>query len=337
MKSSEILELAQYGIGETINTPAGFFRKEQMKLQLYLSQRRASERIRCLSYNTDTGIAIPLIQNQIYYTLPPDCLEIQNIQYSDQGFLGRVRSSRPQVAPYDNSQPEVFWTQGQNTIGLFPAESSASNTVNLYLFGRRRTCICGMRLTYTGAGTAYTFTFDGTNFILTEGVTVVGTYPYGTYNLMSDTDAVHGLVHAINAASASNHCTAALDPSCPATRDSGTIECTTEQVYLLDTQSNAPANFTKRIYFDPELEDTLLNDIVVAELILQQRDKDLDSFAKQNKLAQINAIIEQARVEYERRELSSGNRMPKRSNSAIQRPPEGSVAGYYHTFEMGPF
>jgi hypothetical protein len=326
MTWEEVLELAQYGVAETITSATGFFHKEQMKLQGSLSQRRISAKMSCLSYDVDAGTSISLVKDQVLYSLPADCNTVLKVKYESESWLTQLEGVMPNVTPYESATPEAYWLQGQSKIGLYPASSAttASNK-KIYIFGTRQTPICAMRITYKGTATSCYFSFDGTNFKITEGTTVLSTYAASTYSTMTL------LVEKINTDTATNKCAAVIDATCQASALTANIEQTTETIYQQNLQSFSPAQYTKRIYFNPELDDLLLNDIVVAEIILHQRDKDLDSYAKQAKQKVIDQLIIDRKVEFDGLQTAARNRVPKRSNTPYTREGTGSLPGYFPT------
>lgn len=298
MTWDEVLLLVQDRLGENISRTTGFFKYDNMKLLGAISQQKASKLINCLTYDVDAGIAVALTANTTLHALPVNCTGVEKVRYETTKFL-LPGKGKPSVTPDESSEPEWFWLQGVKYIGIYPQCSASGKYI--YIYGTKFTPVCAMRITYNGSATSCYFQFNGTNFIIKEGSTTLATYSASTYSTVS------ALVAKINLDTTTNECKAVIEPTCPATESVANIEQYTTTVYLQNTQSISTPTKTARIYFNPELDDNMLADIVARDVVMAMRDKDLDAYAKQAGYNEIKQIIDDYRLLYEAGKKRAGN------------------------------
>jgi len=305
----EVILLAGDALAEDTSA-TDYFVQRKMRLWGAMSQLKVSRIIPCLTYDDDDGESIALVADQIMYTLPTDIRNIDAVRYeADETYLGYL-TKRPRVADYPSDQPTGYFIQGKNAIGIYPAESSAGKYI--YLFGTRLAVPYAFTLLDENSdSTACTFTLSGDSFSITiTGGANAGTDTFDISD--SDYDTVSELVAAINALG--KNITARQNYLCPDDRACSDIE----EVSSVDINSAIG-----HVFFNPEIDDELLMDVVLEEILAASKYKDKDPRTTSYHRDTAAANTEQHRILYEQRHIEAVN---LRVNS-INRPMIGRESG----------
>jgi len=292
---SDVVDLVEDYLAESAAGTTNFFKEDKIRLWAALAQLKVTREVECLSYDEKDGYEIDLVADQIYYDLPEDALTVTRVQYDDTTTLIPM-VGRPQALPFDTGQPTHWWIQTRRKIGIWPTESAASKKI--YIFGKRLAPTCAFNIFEDNAdSTAATFLTSQRTGRFT--ITITGGVNAGTYTVditAAAYDTIGELVTRINALSVG--IVAQRNALCPSLKPCDTIE-TIVGVNIKDTN--------RRVYFDPEIDDDMLTEIVVESVLAKQREKDRDKQGGEIHRRNAEIGLERSRVAWQRRRIAAGN------------------------------